>query len=242
MRQKCGSWSATIRFCRRWITTADAATTTPASGAGGATTPLAPHQRLQLQFCTAIAYTKLRRYNDAIMAIDSIGDLDAPSLQYQAYPSVYAGLKGSRITRDQPRSSEPALASGNHSATIDLMFSLLARCKTEIMYCEANPPTSANATKSTGPVQVDLSELAVSLPSSSVCHVTRSPAPAPCRGTYLLTARLLDCSHCRIQRGLPNLISRLPSDSSIILCQITVCRSRLRLQLQLSLSLGAQAY
>lgn len=199
------------------------------------------------------------------MAIDSIGDLDAPSLQYQAYPSVYAGLKGSRITRDQPRSSErerdpnllactgsmtpfslrllraelPALASGNHSATIDLMFSLLARCKTEIMYCEANPPTSANATKSTGPVQVDLSELAVSLPSSSVCHVTRSPAPAPCRGTYLLTARLLDCSHCRIQRGLPNLISRLPNDSSIILCQITVCRSRLHLLLQLSLPLLA---
>jgi hypothetical protein len=150
---------------------------------------------LQLQLCVVISCVKLRRFADALQAIEQIGDLDAPAMLYQSHPTHY-DIKGMMHSAVRSHLSQiacqpcgvlaigsmvpfslrllhaelPSL-SGNSAASLDLLFALLARCKNQVYECEANATPATP--KASAPVVVDLSELAVSLPNASVSCVWR---------------------------------------------------------------------
>lgn len=56
-----------------------------------------PHEHLIYLSFHVLALTKLRRFNDASVELDSLEDLDGSHYQYQSYPTAYPNRSGSMV-------------------------------------------------------------------------------------------------------------------------------------------------
>lgn len=56
-----------------------------------------PHDHLTYLSFNALAFTKLRRFNEASAELDSVGDLDSSHYRYESYPKIYPNKIGSMV-------------------------------------------------------------------------------------------------------------------------------------------------
>ncbi|RDX76311.1 Trafficking protein particle complex subunit 12, partial [Mucuna pruriens] len=56
-----------------------------------------PHDHLTYLAFNALAFTKLRRFNEASAELDSLEDLDSSHYQYETYPKIYPNRFGSMV-------------------------------------------------------------------------------------------------------------------------------------------------
>ncbi|KAK9271603.1 hypothetical protein L1049_001965 [Liquidambar formosana] len=93
-----------------------------------------PHHHLTYTSYYLIALTKLRRYDDALLDLSDLHDLDSPHYLYESYPHLYPNRSGSMV----PFSlrwihAQLPFRSGNRQETLDRLYTLLDFVRTKLI-------------------------------------------------------------------------------------------------------------
>eukprot|EP00897_Mesotaenium_endlicherianum_P005672 jgi/Mesen1/5132/ME000255S04106 len=159
--QKQGSWRAIVEKVKE--------------GARGASLP---HQ-LAYKAHHILGLVKLRMYGAAADELRTLGDLDSPQYQYQAFPHLYPGKRGSMVPFAlRWVHAELAHRSGNTGEAIDRLYALLAFCSARISALQEGLEQSSEVSSSEGGGAADDEDDAAMLTSAEAGHRPEGSAAA----------------------------------------------------------------